>query len=215
MSRSGYQSFLEIRLRLGNQHKVKESSFFQIKRAGAPWGEQEGWINTVTRFSSMKLHRAASSSWKRSILDCRLEKCLCPEWFWDHMVNGQLICQPWICWICPQNHDSLWEQYSFWPESGKWSQSDQWPQGVRAGLETFQAFKIVCARIHSCMNEGYSWGFCGVTSRTGFRRYGTESRSFGSGADDGSVLTEGELLDSCCDCCWKKMLPSTQSIKGL
>ena len=57
--------------------------------------------------------------------------------------------------------------------------------------------------------------FHGVTGRTGFRRSGTESGSFGSGADNGSVSTEGEFLDSCCGSCQKKMLPNTQSIEGL
>ena len=42
-----------------------------------------------------------------------------------------------------------------------------------------------------------------------------QSRSFGSGANDRSVSMEGELLDSCCDGCQKKMLPNTQSIEGL
>jgi len=58
-------------------------------------------------------------------------------------------------------------------------------------------------------------GFWGVTSGTGFGISRTESGSFRSGADDRNVLTEGELKDSCCDGCWKKMLPNTQSIKGL
>ena len=58
-------------------------------------------------------------------------------------------------------------------------------------------------------------GFHGVTGRTGFVRSRTESGSFGSGANDGSVSMEGELLDSNCDGCWKKMLPNTQSIKEL
>ena len=42
-------------------------------------------------------------------------------------------------------------------------------------------------------------GFRGVTGRKGSRSSGTESRGFGRGADDGSVSTEGELLDSCCN----------------
>ena len=58
-------------------------------------------------------------------------------------------------------------------------------------------------------------GFCGVTGGTGFGRSGTVSRSFGSGANDRSVLTVGELLDLYCDSCQKYMLPNTQSIKGL
>src|SRR5882672_7158002 len=52
-------------------------------------------------------------------------------------------------------------------------------------------------------------GFCGFTSGTGFGRSRTESRRFRRGADDGSVSTEGDILDSCCDSCWKKMLPNT------
>src|SRR5882724_1684369 len=55
----------------------------------------------------------------------------------------------------------------------------------------------------------------GVTGGRGSRGSRTESGGFGKGADDRSVLTEGELLDSCCDSCRKKMLPNTQSIKGL
>jgi len=58
-------------------------------------------------------------------------------------------------------------------------------------------------------------GFHGVTGGRGSGGSGTESGGFGRGADDGSVSTEGELLDSCCDSCRKKMLPNTQSIKGL
>src|SRR5882724_2123231 len=58
-------------------------------------------------------------------------------------------------------------------------------------------------------------GFLGSTGGTNFGMSGTESRSFGRGADDGNVSTEGELLDSCCDGCRKKMLPNTQSIEGL
>ena len=58
-------------------------------------------------------------------------------------------------------------------------------------------------------------GFLGSTGGTNFGMSGTESGSFGRGADDGNVSTEGELLDSCCDGCRKKMLPNTQSIEGL
>src|SRR5882724_3376699 len=82
-------------------------------------------------------------------------------------------------------------------------------------LETIRAFKLACVRIRSCINEGYSGGFHGVTSGMGSGGSGAESGGFGRGADDGSVSTEGELLDSCCDGCRKKMLPNTQSIEGL
>jgi len=82
-------------------------------------------------------------------------------------------------------------------------------------LETIRAFKLAYARICSCINEGYSWGFRGVTGGRGSGGSGTESGGFGRGADDRSVSTEGELLDSCCDGCRKKMLPNTQSIEGL
>ena len=58
-------------------------------------------------------------------------------------------------------------------------------------------------------------GFQGFTGGMGFRIFGTGSGSFGRGADDGSVSTEGVLLDSNCNGCWKKMLPNTQSIEGL
>src|SRR5882724_7545253 len=58
-------------------------------------------------------------------------------------------------------------------------------------------------------------GFLGSTSGMDFGISRTVSRSFRRGADDESVSTEGELLDSCCDGCQKKMLPNTQSIKGL
>ena len=65
-------------------------------------------------------------------------------------------------------------------------------------------------------------GFLGFTGGTGFRRSGTGSGISGAGSgistrgiDYGSVLMEGELLDSCCDGCWKMMLPNTQSIEGL
>src|SRR5882724_4766342 len=82
-------------------------------------------------------------------------------------------------------------------------------------LETIRAFKLACARIRSCIDEGYSRGFPWCYRWKRFRGSGTESGGFGRGADDGSVSTEGELLDSCCDGCRKKMLPNTQSIKGL
>src|SRR5882672_7715277 len=55
-------------------------------------------------------------------------------------------------------------------------------------------------------------GFRGFTGGTDFGSSGTE---FGRGADDGNVSTEGDVLDSCCDGCRKKMLPNTQSIEGL
>ena len=42
-------------------------------------------------------------------------------------------------------------------------------------------------------------GFWGVTGRTGFIISGTESGSFGGGANNGIVSMEGELLDLCCD----------------
>jgi len=58
-------------------------------------------------------------------------------------------------------------------------------------------------------------GFQGVTSGTGFRRSRKVCKNFGNGADDGSVSMEGDLLDSNCDGCWKKMFPNTQSIDGL
>jgi len=38
-------------------------------------------------------------------------------------------------------------------------------------------------------------------------------QKFGSGADDGSVLMEGEFLDSCCDGSRKKMLPNTSLLR--
>src|SRR5882672_4885507 len=58
-------------------------------------------------------------------------------------------------------------------------------------------------------------GFHGFTGGTDFGSFGTESRRFGRGADNGSVSTEGDILDSCCDGCQKKMFPNTQSIEGL
>jgi len=74
---------------------------------------------------------------------------------------------------------------------------------------------FLAQKIHSCINEGYSQGFPWVTGRRGFRGSRTESRAFGRGADNRSVSTEGELLDSCCDGFRKEMLPNTQSIKGI
>src|SRR5882724_11621704 len=58
-------------------------------------------------------------------------------------------------------------------------------------------------------------GFLGFTSGTGFRSSGTGSRISARVVNNGSVLTEGELLDSGCDGCWIMMLPNTQSIEGL
>ena len=59
------------------------------------------------------------------------------------------------------------------------------------------------------------WGFLGSTGGMDFGISRTGSGSFRRGANDGSVLTGGELLDSCCNGCQKKMLPNTQSIEGL
>src|SRR5882724_10097703 len=62
MSRSGYWSFLEIRLRPQKlTQSQREPSFFRIKRTGAPWGEWDGWINPVARFLSMKLYEITQS----------------------------------------------------------------------------------------------------------------------------------------------------------
>src|SRR5882672_4754600 len=58
-------------------------------------------------------------------------------------------------------------------------------------------------------------GFRGFTGGIDCGSSGTESGRFGKGADDGSVSTEGDVLDLCCDGCRKKMLPNTQSIEGL
>jgi len=69
MSGSGYRSFLEIQLRPWKlMQSRREPSFFQIKRTGAPWGERDGQINPVARFSSMNLHRVASSSWDKEYI---------------------------------------------------------------------------------------------------------------------------------------------------
>src|SRR5882724_11201738 len=65
-------------------------------------------------------------------------------------------------------------------------------------------------------------GFLRFTSGTGFGMSRTGSRISGAGSgmsargvNNRSVSTEGELLDSGCDGCWKMMLPNTQSIKRL
>jgi len=50
---------------LGSHASRREPSFFRMKRTGAPWGEREGRMNPVVRFSSMNLRRAASSSWDK------------------------------------------------------------------------------------------------------------------------------------------------------
>src|SRR5882724_760171 len=58
-------------------------------------------------------------------------------------------------------------------------------------------------------------GFLGVTGETDFGSSGSGSKKFGKGANNGNVLAEAEISDSCCDSCQKKMLPNTQSIEGL
>jgi len=64
MSGNGYRSFFEIQLRpWKSTQSRREPSFFRMKRTGAPWGDREGRMNPVARFSSMNLRRAASSSW--------------------------------------------------------------------------------------------------------------------------------------------------------
>ena len=57
---------------LGNSVKALEVNtksmravFFLDEETGAPWGEWDGQMNTVARFSSMNLHRATSSSWDK------------------------------------------------------------------------------------------------------------------------------------------------------
>src|SRR5882724_11526070 len=82
-------------------------------------------------------------------------------------------------------------------------------------LETIRAFERACTRIHSCINEGYSQGFLGVYWRNRFQNIWDRVRKFQKGANDGNVLTEGELLDLWWNGCQKKMLPNTQSIEGL
>src|SRR5882724_4141490 len=67
----------------------------------------------------------------------------------------------------------------------------------------------------SLLVQEYAAALMRVTGRRGFRGSRTESGGFRRGANDRSVSTEGELLDSCCDGCQKKMLPNTQSIEGL
>jgi len=80
-------------------------------------------------------------------------------------------------------------------------------------LKKFQAFKLACMRIHSCIDEGYSWGFPGFTGGTGFGMSRAGSIISARGVNDGSVSTEGELLDSSCDGCWKMILPNTVQSK--
>ena len=58
--------------------------------------------------------------------------------------------------------------------------------------------------------------FMGLPAEQVFGRSRTWSRCFGCGSYERAVLTEGELLELCCNGCQKKMLPNnTQAIKGL
>jgi len=54
----------------------------------------------------------------------------------------------------------------------------------------------------------------GLTGGTDFGSSRTESGRFGRGADDRSVSTEGDVLDSCCDGAGKRCC-QYQSIEGL
>ena len=57
--------------------------------------------------------------------------------------------------------------------------------------------------------------FWGSTGGVGFINSETGSGGFDRGSADRGVSMGGELNDSCCTNCQKKMLPNTQSIEGL
>jgi len=46
----------------------KRAVFLPNKRTSAPWGECDGQINPAAMFSSMNLHRVASSSWDQEYI---------------------------------------------------------------------------------------------------------------------------------------------------
>jgi len=66
--------------------------------------------------------------------------------------------------------------------------------GVRSGVGNNRAFKLACARIRRCINDGYSGGFHGVPAEKFWRFRDRVRRVWKGVADDRSVSTEGELL---------------------
>src|SRR5882724_3198514 len=94
----------------------------------------------------------------------------------------------------------------------------EWPVTSGSEIRSWKQFEPSSLLAHeytAALMRVTLGGFLGSTSGMDFGISGTGSRSFGRGADDGNVSTEGELLDLCCTGCWKKMLPNTQSIEGL
>src|SRR5882724_136830 len=75
----------------------------------------------------------------------------------------------------------------------------------------FEPSSLLAQEYAAALMKVTLWGFLGSTGGTDFRISRTGSRSFGRFADDRSVLTEGELLELCCDGCRKKMLPNVKT----
>jgi len=80
-------------------------------------------------------------------------------------------------------------------------------------LETIEPSSLLVQEYAAALMRVTLSGFHGVTAEEVLEVLG-QSPEDRKGADDGSVSTEGELWDSCCNGCWKKMLPNTQSIEG-
>src|SRR5882724_7434944 len=94
----------------------------------------------------------------------------------------------------------------------------EWPVTSGSEIRSWKQFEpssLLAQEYAAALMRVTLRGFLGSTGRTDFGISRTGSGSFGRGADDGNVSTEVELLDLCCDGCRKKMLPNTQSIKGL
>jgi len=74
-------------------------------------------------------------------------------------------------------------------------------------LETFRAFKLACVEYAAALMRvtlGDSW----VYQLNRVQKAQNRVWNFHKGCDNRSVSMEGELLDSCCDSCWKMMLPN-------
>src|SRR5882724_7347129 len=94
----------------------------------------------------------------------------------------------------------------------------EWPVTSGSEIRSWKQFEpssLLAREYTAALIRVTLGGFLGSTGRTGFGISGTGSGSFRKGANNGSVSTEGELLDSCCNGCQKKMLPNTPSIEGL
>jgi len=92
--------------------------------------------------------------------------------------------------------------------------SDQWLKEWNLELETIRAFELACMGYAAALMR-VTLGFPGFYLQDRFQNYLGQSQEFQKGANDGSVLTEDSSWIRAAMVAGKKMLPNTQSIKGL